>query len=250
MEDTIYACDFGIKLKLSREDALISGVAQMGCINPHETRILLRCLRSGDTVVEIGTYKDGWLALVASQIVGQLGKVICFEPIPQYCEEFKENVILNNRHNIIVEQLAISDHTGKVTFNVATSNSSFIINHASVKEQITVQTTTLDDYLRSKGISSVDLLIVDAEGAEPLILQGAQNILKHSVKYFMLEVIDDFLARTGSSSNQIVRSLTALGYQAYIITRKGLRKYGPSERSETLNMFFVKGRNRSCSVGF
>jgi len=237
--DAVYACAHGIKLRLSREDAITSGVAYMGQTNPLETGLLFRFLRPGDTVIEIGTYKDGWLALVSSGIVGPTGHVICFEPMPAYCQAFRQNVELNGRNNIFVEQLAVSDTVGTATFSMCSTNSSLVLSRDASSQTIAVQTTTLDSYFAAHRVDSVALAIIDAEGAETRIIQGATQVLSRTT-HLLVEVVDAFCRQAGTTADGLIREISASGFTPFVITRGGLVQYEPGKQSETMNMFFVR----------
>jgi len=43
----------------------------------------------------------------------------------------------------------------------------------------TIETTTLDDFCHAEGISSIDFLPIDTQGADLRILQGSENLLKN-----------------------------------------------------------------------
>lgn len=234
----VYQCDFGIKLLLSREDAILSGIAYMGQTNPFETKLVRKYLKSGDTLFQIGAYRDGWLGLVGALAVGREGSVTCFEPMPEYAEALRKNITLNNSQNIMVEQLAVSDARGEAQFSTAGNNSSLVLTGKS--GNVVVETVALDEYVLSRGISKVDFLIVDVEGAEPLVLKGARRTLQTSVSFLLMEVIDDFLRQANSSAEELIQDVVAIGFHPYIITRRGLIAWAPGRTSETLNMFFSK----------
>lgn len=236
--ETLYNCDFGIKLRLSREDAILFGIAYMGQSNPFETKLVRKYLKSGDTLFQIGAYRDGWLALVGSLVVGSEGGVTCFEPMPEYAESLRQNIALNNSPNITVEQIAVSDAKGEARFSVAGTSSSLVLT--GKPDSIAVETVALDEYVSMRGIGKVDFLIVDVEGAEPLVLKGARRTLETSVSFLLIEVIDGFLRQTGSSAEELIQDVVAMGFHPYVITRKGLIAWAPGRTSETLNMFFSK----------
>lgn len=233
-----YQCDFGIKLILSRDDAVLFGFAHMGRSNPFETELVRKHLRPGDTLIQIGAYKEGWLSLVGSRVVGNQGRVICFEPIPEYAESLRQNVRLNSGQNMVVEQLAISDVKGTTLCSVAGGNSSIILT--GKQDGVTVDTISLDEYVRTHDIHAVDFLIIDAEGAEPLILKGAQRTLVSSVSFVLMEVCDEYLRQSGTTDQQLIQTVVDMSFHPYIITRRGLRRWNPGEVSETCNMFFSK----------
>jgi FkbM family methyltransferase len=237
-EEAIYECDHNIRLLLSRADAIVSGIAQMGRTNPLETKLLLQYLRPEDTVVEVGTYKDGWLALVSSGIVGPSGRVVCFEPIPSYYRDFKKNIALNDRQNMIVENLAISDVVGTATFALREENSSMVLEYDVPVETVVAETTTLDEWCRSKGIEAVTLAIIDTEGAETKVLNGAKQMLPKTT-YLIIEVIDSFCRQAGTTAEKLIDQVCSFGFTPYVITRRGLVRWQPGKESETLNLFFI-----------
>ncbi len=55
----IYKCDFGIRLRLPKEDAIVSGIAYLAQTNPFETALVRQYLKPGDTLVQVGAYRDG-----------------------------------------------------------------------------------------------------------------------------------------------------------------------------------------------
>ncbi len=175
---------------------------------------------------------------MGSQIVGKEGIVICFEPVPDFAESLRENISLNNRSNIVVEQVAVSDVTGEALLSLVGTNSSIV--SLENRESIRVKTVALDEYLASRGIKKVDFLIIDVEGAEPLVLKGARRTLETSVDFLLMEVNDDALRRGGCSSEELIRNAVSMGFHPYAITRNGLQPLQPGGKSETLNVFFSK----------
>jgi len=83
-------------------------------------------------------------------------------------------------------QVALSDHEGEATFFVAEWNDSSSLlppretgsnfdAYQKTKSEQTVKTTTLDAFREREGIDRIDLLKVDAQGAELSILNGAEG---------------------------------------------------------------------------
>jgi hypothetical protein len=56
-----------------------------------------------------------------------------------------------------------------------------------VQKEIKVQADTLDNWCKTNKITEIDILWMDAQGAELLVLQGARKILKNT-KIIMTEV--------------------------------------------------------------
>lgn len=96
------------------------------------------------------------------------------------------------------EPAAVGNVTGKVTFHLATKppDSTGCIGSSSISEftpvltqcwpwlkeegQAEVDCWRLDDYCNVKGIDHIDFLWMDVQGAERLVFEGAQNILKRT----------------------------------------------------------------------
>jgi len=122
------------------------------------------------------------------------GKIFAFEPSS---ESYPALVKVSEKYNnISVEQLALSNKTGKHPFYLAGGASSLLqpspeINrvyfHADLEHPAIVEVTTLDAWAQSKGISKIDFMWLDMEGNELNALKGGLSILK-TVKVIYTEV--------------------------------------------------------------
>jgi len=239
----IYEGFKGIKLKLSAEEALKSGFFILGTMNPYETNILNKVLKSGDIMIDVGAYVDGWHSLVSSKIVGKKGHVYCFEPYPIFFKQLKENVHLNKLDNIItLENLAVSDKCGRRQFFEAGLASSFYKTVDHKNNQIEVNTITLDYYIKRNRIKKIKLIKIDVEGAEMEVIRGAIHSLTGvNSPDLMVEVIDHQLQSAGSNKCQLIKFLQKIGYNAYDFSQNGLLKFDPEKNKQTtLNLYFSK----------
>ena len=131
---------------------------------------------SGDVFIDIGA-NIGIVSIYASSI---FKNVYSFEPEQTNHGYLKENINLNNIKNIKVFNMCVSDISGHVTLNVRDqfAHHGITSSHAStIKSRVEVVSVTLDEFLLEHDISKVDVLKVDVEGAEWLVLKGAQNSL-------------------------------------------------------------------------
>jgi hypothetical protein len=81
---------------------------------------------------------------------------------------------------------------------------------------VAVPVTTLDEFCHQRGLSRVDLLKVDVEGAELKVFRGAQQLLASSgAPIIMFEVGESLTAGFGASTSEVKRFLAALGYGVY-----------------------------------
>jgi len=194
---------------------------------PETTRLILGTIKPGETVLDIGSNR-GYMSVLAGLKVGATGRVFCFEPNPIIHRGLQEHLRLNQITGYVeASTLALSNCNSRdATFFVSTleSNSGLssltphpvlLVNqNLSLKNTITVETTTLDDWLNEKAIvDPIDFIKIDVEGAELLVLEGAKETLsKHPPKRWVIETQPDGPA---------VEFLRAYGYATKILDPAG-----------------------------
>ncbi|HUQ68743.1 MAG TPA: FkbM family methyltransferase [Planctomycetaceae bacterium] len=159
---------------------------------PETTRRLLETLQAGQTVLDVGANR-GYVTLIAALKVGPAGRVHSFEPNPQVRAELAAHVQMNgvaDRATICSD--ALSDRSDQdATFFVSTfdrnsglssltpSRELLELRMLSPEHTITVRTNTLDRYAEQQGlIAPIDLIKIDVEGAELMVLHGAERTLR------------------------------------------------------------------------
>jgi FkbM family methyltransferase len=138
-------------------------------------------LRPGMTFVDVGANK-GDFTLIAAKAVGELGRVLAFEPEPENCHWIRESIELNQYRNVELLRLALADAEGVATLYLG-KKSGWHSLIASPKQQragggaIRVRTQRLDEVLVERNCDRVDLVKIDVEGAELDVLRGAERTL-------------------------------------------------------------------------
>lgn len=133
-------------------------------------------LHDGSTFIDIGA-NIGYETLWGAKRVGEHGKVISFEPIPQIAAQLRESLVCNKLTNVLLIQKGVSDVAEKVTIflNDKDAGSSSILNNQPNAQEISIETITLDKALNAT--EKIDLIKIDVEGYEPQVLYGADTIL-------------------------------------------------------------------------
>lgn len=130
----------------------------------------------GDVVIDCGANMGLFCATVAERA----SKIYAFEPsgiiIEDYLNEMKKRYT-----NIEVQHFAVSDEVGETTFsynvsNIGASGIGTNTHDKCMEEKVPV--TTLDEFVREKGLQRVDFIKADIEGAERKMLAGAKQLLK------------------------------------------------------------------------
>jgi FkbM family methyltransferase len=184
---------------------------------------LCRELRSGGVMIDVGANVGEYSAL-AADIVGRRGHVYAFEPAPDnvasLCERFR------SRSNVTVVEAAVSDRAGTSTFFLdrarSTRHSLAPANVGKAGRSVVVTQVTLDDYCDR--LSRLDVVKIDAQGAESHIIRGARRLLTTFRPTIVLELWPRGLESFGASADTVLAALRVCGYSVYRLSAKGSLK--------------------------
>lgn len=176
-----------MKLRVPKQCALFSEVYLARGIHEEQVTLKLKnIIRKGMIVVDIGA-SLGYYVVFAAKLVGENGKVFAFEPNPLTYKLLQENIALNQLNNVAPIQKAISNGGGTTKLwlaqNIEAGN---ILRRRNRSESIVVETTSLDEFFEVYGLPSIDILIMDIEGAEVLALQGMNQVMENNAHLQMI----------------------------------------------------------------
>lgn len=169
-----------------------------GDAEPEVQQALAELVKPGQTVYDVGA-NIGFFTILCSRLVGPQGRVYAFEPIPQNLATLRHNVALNGLGNVTIVEKALSSSTGTAEMFVSPWSAFHSLNvegatkqedHGPDVGEVTVQTVTLDEFLRGEGVRAPDLVKIDVEGAELIVLAGMRETLR-SVKPLLLCELHD-----------------------------------------------------------
>ena len=144
-----------------------------------------------------------------------------FEPVGWLAGRARANVQLNAFVNVTINELALSDHTGTAKLNLpdpTDSNwgtSSLVHRSSSPTAILEVPLDTLDIYCAARGITRLDFMKVDVEGAEHLVFRGAEKTLER----LRPTIIFEYNEESGAES---YRLLEKLGYRLFDLDQQTL----------------------------
>jgi FkbM family methyltransferase len=139
-----------------------------------EQRAFARIVPEGGVVFDIGAHA-GFYTLLASVLAGPRGKVFAFEPHPRNLEHLKRHLRLNSIGHVRVIEAAVADTTGWARFAAGRDSST---GRLAATGELLVKTLALDDAIASGRFPAPDCLKIDVEGAEMLVLTGAEATLR------------------------------------------------------------------------
>jgi len=182
----------------------------------YSAQVFVNYLKEGMTVFDIGA-NVGYYTLLIAQKVGSTGKVYAFEPIPETFARLQENIALNGFTNIVAVPAAVTDRDCTVRMSVEDSASS--IFRASSANSIEVPTISLDSFVGQHRIERVDAIKMDVEGAELLVLRGADQVIRRYKPIIMTEINPALLKSAGTTAEELFKAIIDYGYDSYVIRR-------------------------------
>lgn len=185
----------GMKMTLMPTELLQAHLYLFGTYELPTTRFMMRFLRNGDTVIDVGA-NIGYISLLCARCVGKHGRVLALEPETRNFEALKEHIALNCFDNTILPiQAAATAEETMLTLYLAHDNNgahSTVVHHDSVGTAVEkIQGKPLDAIIADAGIEpeSIALVKIDVEGAEYDVLQGMKKIL--ALPHSQSEVLSD-----------------------------------------------------------
>jgi len=148
----------------------------------HYNLIKLSKLEKPEVIIDIGS-NVGFFIFLTKKLFPD-ATIFGIEPLPNIFAALSSNV--GNLDGVILSNVAVGDEiqSAKMIFDSVDTYQSRI----SQDGKVSIQVTTLDELLKDRNLSKVDLLKIDVEGFEEKVLRGAHGILSIS-KYLILEII-------------------------------------------------------------
>lgn len=211
----------GLTLRCYPNSILASSMIYAGGLpDYHEMNFIRRYLRPGEGFIDIGA-NIGVYTLLAASIVGNEGRVESFEPGPEALGRLRENVAINRLSQVTIHSFAVGDCIGKIRFQCGgdATNRMASANNVLHGNNMEVQCVTLDGMFKDRTFSMGK---IDIEGAEPLALIGASEMIRSlNPPVWMLE-INGLLNSYGYSEKQLAAWLAERGYRLALFDANAL----------------------------
>jgi FkbM family methyltransferase len=223
---TVLLESHGNKMYADAKDEGVLPLLQAGGIyEEFETGLFMQMLAPGMVVVDIGA-NIGHYTLIAARIVGDTGRVFAFEPDPHNYGLLVKNIEMNGFSNVTAVNKAVSKEPGTITLYLDKYNlggHSFSQENVLISAgEVSVETTSLDDFLATEGAAArVDLIKMDTQGAEGFIIEGAQRVLEENEPVMFMELWPFGLRNAGYDPATLIVNLEKLGYKFKVIDRDG-----------------------------
>jgi FkbM family methyltransferase len=209
------------------------GVYLFGDMLEPELAALSHFVKPGQFFVDIGA-NTGVFTLKAAKEVGDSGLVIALEPFLEVACQLARNVGLNGFRNCRVRSFCVGRATGQVKFymNKNMPNSFSLVEEPGA-DSFSVLCVSLDDLCAWEGLTQLDYLKIDAEGAESMILEGGAEAIAKFLPVIQVEVN---------------RQSSALpyGYHRFSVPGSPNNLFIPSRRADAIQTAKRLGWNEYC----
>lgn len=192
-----------------------------GSYSGDQLTLLERLLDRDGVFVDAGA-NQGEFTIAAARRASQ-GTVYAFEPVSEYRERLQENVRLNGYTNVQIMAVALGEASGSLPIYDQAENGvdgtrneglpSLFSSGARHHLRELVAVRRLDDVLQELGVSRVNVIKLDIEGAEWMALRGATNTLRTHRPILILEIGRETCRAAGYEPQAFAIWLASLGYR-------------------------------------
>jgi FkbM family methyltransferase len=191
-------------IKLPEDKALWTGAYE-----PIFSAALANAITNGDVCYDVGGYRGFFAGVCALR---GASAVHTFEPLPDNIRRIESLLEANASLPLTLHRVAVGAEVGEAEFLVMPETSmgklagSSFQQEAKSSESVGVTMETLDHLLESRPIPPPNLIKIDVEGAEAMVLRGAQRLLAQNRPRLFIEIHSHALGR------ECAELLTRCGY--------------------------------------
>ncbi|MDB4984648.1 MAG: methyltransferase FkbM family [Patescibacteria group bacterium] len=185
------------------------------------TKYFVTTFKEGDVFYDVGA-NYGFYSYLASEFCKEIH---IFEPLPHVFKNVSDNF---GSKKAYLNNVALTNNDQGATMysahnsGVSTVNADFVQARSDNHKEgyvgtFQVPTSTLDLYSRAHSIPTI--IKIDVEGAELVVLEGGEHLLKTASPVVAVEV--HIKQEDGNISQHAVEKLRSFGYESYQITDDG-----------------------------
>ena len=185
-----------------------------GSFEPNEFAFLDQVLEPGMVFFDVGA-NDGYFTLFAARRLGPTGQVIAVEPSSRERVNLARNLEANGLTNVTVIPSALGAAPGTANLRLAkgihaghNTLGNFAHDGVQMDSFEEVKVDTLDAVVARRGLSRVDFIKVDVEGAEASVIDGAKDVLRRLRPTLLVEINERALQAQQRSAESMLRTLS------------------------------------------
>lgn len=178
--------------------------------------VLCNAAEDADVILDIGANIGLYSLAMAKHTKG---RVYAFEPNPKTSRLAQNHIERNNVENVELHKIGLSDEVTTATLHNATDDlgKASLRAQSSSKNDVEVEISTIDVFLKKQKIKSVDLIKIDVEGLEMAVIRGGWKTIESQLPHILFEATPDWM---NENDFETFERLRKLGYLAInIITQ-------------------------------
>ncbi|RME86265.1 MAG: FkbM family methyltransferase [Caldilineae bacterium] len=185
-----------------------------------EERFLASLSLQGKTVYDVGGY-IGLVTVFFARKVGETGRVIVFEPLPEHCRLIEQHLRLNGVTGVRVMNMGVGDRASSLAMAVRRGASATASLENRIREQILsepgarrveVMVDTLDHIIETHVLPEPDFIKLDVEGYEYQALLGMEQTMSRYGPDLFIEIHGKDPAHKRQNIRRIVDLLRQRNY--------------------------------------
>lgn len=235
---------FGRKMRVVLPEGISVRIWRYGVFEEDVAYYLLKLLSPGDTFIDIGAH-FGFFSMLARQIVGGDGHVVSFEPMPRQRAVLEANMRANGAHcTHHLVPAAAGAASGKLTFKDLGIIGSAFATSKSVRDgrfkplgEVEVDVRTVDNVIEDLGLTSLQLIKIDAENAEYDVILGSLETLRRLRPSIILEAGD--FDDCDSGTRRVIDLVMSEGYEPYEFRDFSLRRHVVAQQYAYQNLLMI-----------
>lgn len=195
-----------------------------GHSEPEIASFLKMAVKPGMTFWDVGAHV-GEFTLLAAKLAGENGRVEAIEPQANLCDLIRMSLSRNGLRNTTVRCAAVTDSIGFARLVLPREPSLAYIQQdgEGAAPSIEIQTLTLDRLKHDTG-RCPNFIKVDVEGAERLVLCGAESLLSMPpglAPTWIVEFEQDNCARFSYAASELLSKFTSTGHRTHWLRADG-----------------------------
>jgi FkbM family methyltransferase len=214
------ALRFPYRSKIARDFVMADEVPDHAW-EPQTTKLLLLLGEGTKNAIIGGAYFGDQAVPLAHAIAAAGGVCHCFDLNPEQLSYLEQNGALNGLRNLRINQLGLWDKDDSRLVLVGDDSHAYSKEASEGGEANSTPTVSIDSYARSQGLQTIELIMLDIEGAELPALRGARRFLEQpaaSAPRIVFEVHRSYTDwSNGLAKSDVCAFLLDLGYRVLAI---------------------------------
>ncbi len=217
--------EFGSTLHLDAHDLVGRYIYYFGLWEPNLTNWIRQRLHQGDVFIDVGA-NIGYYSLLASRLVGNSGKVVAVEALPQIFGTLSDNLKANCAYNVRPVNMAVWDKQERVrifTEPQSPSGTTTLMEQWANRWELSafceVPAAPLPSILKDEEIKAARLIKIDVEGAEWRVISGMAPLMSacRDDLEIIVEIAPKMLEAEGKTCQDLLDLFRSWGFFPYHI---------------------------------